>query len=209
MPAPRCPRQAPAAPHTCCWFARSARSRGALLGEVLSRRSHPGPASASHRTDSRSTPCALPFARYAHAPPGPLHAGPGPRSLYALREHDFRSIRSSGAPSPPEITGPGGPWGRAQALELPRCRLPVAGTGLMLQPSRGLCYADLDPRSDRAFEPRGGSWEPVRMNHRPPGHVLINTSRILKEEKPRAGTFSAWLDVDPGTTARRAREEAT
>jgi hypothetical protein len=29
------------------------------------------------------------------------------------------------------------------------------------------------------------------------------------EEKPRAGTFSGWLDVDPGTTARRAREEAT
>jgi hypothetical protein len=29
------------------------------------------------------------------------------------------------------------------------------------------------------------------------------------EEKPRAGTFPAWLDVDPGTTARRAREEAT
>lgn len=29
------------------------------------------------------------------------------------------------------------------------------------------------------------------------------------EEKARAGTFSAWLDVDPGTTARRAREEAT
>ncbi|CAL2070767.1 protein of unknown function [Streptomyces murinus] len=29
------------------------------------------------------------------------------------------------------------------------------------------------------------------------------------QEKPRAGTFSGWLDVDPGTTARRAREEAT
>jgi hypothetical protein len=35
------------------------------------------------------------------------------------------------------------------------------------------------------------------------------TPEIIFEEKPRAGTFSAWLDVDPGTTARRAREEAT
>ncbi|CAG7654502.1 hypothetical protein SBRY_60495 [Actinacidiphila bryophytorum] len=35
------------------------------------------------------------------------------------------------------------------------------------------------------------------------------TPRPVFEEKSSAGTFSAWLDVDPGTTARRAREEAT
>jgi hypothetical protein len=29
------------------------------------------------------------------------------------------------------------------------------------------------------------------------------------EETPRAGTIRGWLDVVPGTTARRAREEAT
>jgi hypothetical protein len=34
-------------------------------------------------------------------------------------------------------------------------------------------------------------------------------SETFFEKMPRAGTFWGWLDVDPGTTARRAREEAT
>ena len=34
-------------------------------------------------------------------------------------------------------------------------------------------------------------------------------SEGTEKKKLQTGTFSAWLDVDPGTTARRAREEAT
>ncbi|GAB7180663.1 hypothetical protein ATKI12_0494 [Kitasatospora sp. Ki12] len=97
------------------------------------------------------TPVAL---RARAPPPGAQHDEPAPRSLYALREQGLLPGVSPGVPSPPGSTGPGGSWGLAQAPELPLCRLPGPGTGLMLQPGRGLCYADLGPDPDRTFERR-------------------------------------------------------
>ena len=82
----------------------------------------------------------------------------------------------------------------AQAAELLRCRLPVLGTGLMLQPSRGLCYADLGHRLDRAFDARCPPRESVRMNRRAPGHVLINTAESSeKKSHERERNRPGWM----------------
>ncbi|WP_405776412.1 hypothetical protein [Streptomyces sp. NBC_00859] len=65
-------------------------------------------------------------------------------------------------------------------------------------------------------QPGGLTEDKQRETVKPPQYGLFaanrqQTATLTKsfKEKPRAGTFWAWLDVDPGTTARRAREEAT
>src|SRR5687767_6794816 len=57
-------------------------------------------------------------------------------------------------------------------------------------------------RNAKPVERRNTAHSPPTGSRQPPWEKSF-------KEKPRAGTFSAWLDVDPGTTARRAREEAT
>ncbi len=57
----------------------------------------------------------------------------------------------------------------------------------MLQPSGGLCYADLAPRPGRVFEAIGRPRESVGMNHRYPGHVLIKTTAESSKRKATSG----------------------
>ncbi|GAA2795085.1 hypothetical protein GCM10010505_22990 [Kitasatospora aburaviensis] len=40
----------------------------------------------------------------------------------------------------------------------------------------------------------GGSWDPARMNHRPPGHVLINTAESSKKKSHERERFRpGWM----------------
>ncbi|CAM5503630.1 hypothetical protein KAURM247S_01557 [Kitasatospora aureofaciens] len=156
-----------------------------LIGHI---RTHPDHPPVQHAAPTVVAPCARTPAT------GAQHGGPARRSLYALREQ-----------GPPSGVGPGGAissryhrsWrnvGSGRGSGTAVMQATGARDGAYAPTRQRIMLRGPRHRSRSDVRAMGGSRDSARMNHRPPGHVLINTAESSEKKSHERERFRpGWM----------------